>query len=52
MRKRNLLFLILLSIIIIPTFVLAKEDIYYINKNGVNLTKSEYDFTGKDIKNF
>lgn len=44
MRKRNLLFLILSSIMIVPTFVLAKEDVYYTNKNGVNLTQKEYDF--------
>lgn len=32
-----------MSILIIPTFVLAEEK-YYTNENGVSLTKKEYDF--------
>ena len=44
MKKRNLFFLILLSIFIVPTCALAKDNIYYTNDNGVSLTEKEYDF--------
>ena len=44
MRKRNLFFLILLSIFIVPTWVFAEDDIYYTNNYGVSLTKKEYNF--------
>ena len=44
MKKGKLFFLIILSIFIIPTCTLAKEEVYYTNDNGVSLTEKEYNF--------
>ncbi len=44
MKKRNLLFLILVSVVFIPTFAFAKDEAFYTNDNGVSLTEKEYNF--------